>query len=156
MKTRAAAGQRGFTIVELMTVITILAVLAMAAAPGMQSLIASARARAAANDLIADLVLARSEAIKRNREVELSPAGGWTAGWMIRTVTTAELIGRRNPLGNEVKITRSPDSVTYDASGRLSGTTSTVRFELFDGNNTYRCITLDPSGQPSTKTRACP
>ncbi len=156
MQARAPTAQRGFTLIELMTVVSIMAVMALVAAPGMQSLIAGARARAATNDLISDLVLARSEAIKRNRDVELSPAGGWSAGWMVRTVATAELIGQRNPLGNDVRITRSPASVTYDAAGRLSGVTSTVRFELFDGNHTYRCITLDPSGQPSTKTKACP
>lgn len=147
---------RGFTLIELMTVIVILTVMVMVAAPGMQSLIASQRARAAANDLISDLLMARSEAVKRNRDVTLSPATAWMDGWVVKTVASAELIGRRNALGNGVQITRSPANITYDGAGRLSGVTSTVRFELFDGNSTYRCITVQPSGQPSTRTKACP
>jgi type IV fimbrial biogenesis protein FimT len=147
---------RGFTLIELMTVIVVLTLLTMAAAPGMQSMIASQRARAAANDLISDLLMARSEAVKRNKDVSLSPVAGWMDGWMVKTVATAELIGKRNAVGNGVQITRSPASITYDGAGRLSGVSSTVRFELFDGNSSYRCITVQPSGQPSTKTRACP
>jgi type IV fimbrial biogenesis protein FimT len=147
---------RGFTLIELMTVVVILTLLALVAAPGLQSLINGQRARTAAYDLISDLLLARSEAVKRNRDVVLAPVSEWSAGWLVRTVSSAELIGRRNPLGGGVQITRSPAQVTYDASGRLSGAIATVRFELFDGRGSYRCITIDPSGQPSTQTRACP
>lgn len=139
-----------------MTVIVILTILAAAAVPAMQSLVASQRARLVAQDLIADLMLARNEAVKRNKDVILSPAAGWTGGWIIQTVSDAELIRRRNPLGDAVQVSRSPASVTYDGAGRLSGVTATVRFELFDGNTTYRCITVDPSGQPSTRMKACP
>jgi type IV fimbrial biogenesis protein FimT len=156
MVTHMRRRARGFTLIELMTVIAVLTLLATAAAPGMQSLIASQRARAAANDLISDLLMARSEAVKRNKDVSLSPASGWADGWVVKTVATAELLGQRNRVGSGVTITRSPASLTYDGAGRLSGVTSTVRFELFDGNSTYRCITVQPSGQPSTKTKACP
>ena len=156
MHTQAWRRARGFTLIELMTVVVVLTLLAMAAAPGMQSLIASQRARAAANDLISDLLMARSEAVKRNKDVSLSPAPAWADGWVVKTVATAEVLGQRNRVGNGVTITRSPASLTYDGAGRLSGVTSTLRFELFDGNSTYRCITVQPSGQPSTKTKACP
>lgn len=148
---------RGFTLIELMTVIVILAVLTLAAAPGMRSLISSQRARAATNALVADLLMARSEAVKRNKGVSLSPAPAWADGWAVKTVeATSELLGQRGGVGGGVTITRSPTSLTYDSAGRLSGVTSTVRFEVFDGNSTYRCITVQPSGQPSTNTKACP
>ncbi|MEK9802387.1 MAG: GspH/FimT family pseudopilin [Curvibacter sp.] len=147
---------RGFTLIELMTVVVILTVLTLVAAPGLQSLISGQRARSAAHDLISDLILARSEAVKRNRDVVLAPVTEWSAGWRVQTASTAELIGQRNPVGGEVRITRSPAQVTYDASGRLSGAAATVRFEVFDGRQNYRCISIDPSGQPSTQTKACP
>jgi type IV fimbrial biogenesis protein FimT len=153
---KTPASQRGFTLVELMTVIVVLTVMATIAAPGMQSLIASQRARGAAQDLISDLMRARSEAVKRNKDVMLSPVVDWTGGWIVKTVVDAELIGQRNPVGGKIQMTRSPSSITYDGSGRLSGATSTVRFELFDGDSSYRCITVDPSGMPSTKIKACP
>lgn len=156
MHQRLARRSRGFTLIELMSIVAILSVLMMIAAPNMQSLIANQRARSAAYDLISDLSLARSEAVKRNLEVILSPQTAWAQGWTIKTGVAADMVAQRNPLGNGVTVTRSPASVTYDGSGRLSGITSTVRFELFDGINTYRCISLDPSGQPSTKVARCP
>jgi len=156
MVRQARRRSRGFSLIELMTVIVVLTVLISVAAPGMQSLIANQRARSAAYDLIADLAMARSEAVKRNKDVILSPAAGWAGGWTIKTSATNELIGQRSPLGQGVQVTKSPASVTYDGSGRLSAATATIRFELFDGTSRYRCISLDPSGQPSTKTSACP
>ena len=147
---------RGFTLIEMMTVITIMTLLVAIAVPNMRSLIANQRAQSAAYDLISDLALARSEAVKRNKDVALSPSSGWTEGWTIKTVGTGEVVGQRNPLGGGVQVTRSPSGVTYDGSGRLSGAVATVRFEVFDGYGSYRCITLDPSGQPSTKTKTCP
>lgn len=148
---------RGFTLIELMTVITVLALLSMAAVPGLQSIIAGQRARAATNDLVADLLMTRSEAVKRNKDVSLSrTTTDWVDGWAIQTVATSELISKRSAVGGGITITRSPASITYDGAGRLSGVSSTVRFELFDGHHTYRCITVQPSGQPSTKTKACP
>lgn len=156
MHSPARRRARGFTLIELMTVVVILTALTLAAAPGMRSLIAGQRARAATNALVADLLLARSEAIKRNKDVSLSPASAWADGWAVKTVETSELLGQRDGVGGGVTITRSPTSLTYDNAGRLSGVTSTVRFEVFDGNRTYRCITVQPSGQPSSNTKACP
>jgi type IV fimbrial biogenesis protein FimT len=147
---------QGFTLIELMVVVAVLTVLLTLAAPGMQAFIANQRARTAAYDLLADLTLARSEAIKRNAEVVLGPVGAWSGGWTVSTVSGGEAIGQRGSLGSGVQITRAPASVTYDGAGRLSGAAATVRFELFDGDSHYRCITLDPSGLPSTQTRACP
>jgi prepilin-type N-terminal cleavage/methylation domain-containing protein len=61
MKTR----NRGFTLLELMVVLVIAGVLLGIGVPGMRSFILNGRMTAAANDLMAALHLARSEAIKR-------------------------------------------------------------------------------------------
>lgn len=148
--------QRGFTLIELLTAVVVLSVLLMVAAPGLQSMLASQRARGAAHDLISDLVLARSEAVKRNKDVVIDPIEGWSGGWSVKMVASAEVISTRKSLGQGISMTRAPAGVTYDGSGRISGALAAVRFELFDGNTTYRCITVDPSGLPSTQTEACP
>lgn len=57
----------GFTLVELMITITVLAVLAAIAAPSFVSMLERQRLNAATENLFVDLQHARSEAIKRNK-----------------------------------------------------------------------------------------
>ncbi|MCB4361260.1 GspH/FimT family pseudopilin [Quatrionicoccus australiensis] len=72
----------GFSLVELMVTIAILAILAMMAAPSMQGQIASSRVTAATNDLLTTLAHARSEAVRRGITVTVTATGGdWKNGW---------------------------------------------------------------------------
>ena len=86
--------QRGFTMLELMVTISLAAIMAAIAAPGMMDLIRSNRLGTAARQLDADLVLARREAIKRNTRVLVCPVGSvagkcgsgttaWAQGWLV-------------------------------------------------------------------------
>jgi type IV fimbrial biogenesis protein FimT len=96
---------RGFTLVELLVVMTISAILIAAAVPSFQWLITTTRASNGTNDLIATFELARSEAIRRGVVVtvcrSLNPsalpaalacsnaagggyaAGDWASGWVM-------------------------------------------------------------------------
>src|SRR5215468_6280127 len=57
--------QRGFTVVELITVIALAAIFAALAGPPFRDFIIQQRIRNAAYDLMSDITYARSEAVKR-------------------------------------------------------------------------------------------
>lgn len=81
------------TLIELMIVISILAVLLMIGLPSFQRLITSTRLTGQINELVSDLSFARSEAGTRSRAVNLCIAASsttcstsgnnWAAGWII-------------------------------------------------------------------------
>lgn len=147
---------RGFTLIELMAAVAVLAIIMGLAAPAFRSLLEAQRMRAAAFDMMADLVLARSEALKRGTTVTLAPAAsGWSSGWSVTAGT--EVLSSKNTVGGGVSFTTSPASVTFDRNGRVSSSTNVVRFALRNSDaSRQRCISLDPSGRPKSTTTACP
>lgn len=148
--------QHGFTLLELIVTISVLSILVALAAPSFRQLLEAQRMRAASFDLVADLTLARSEAIKRGAAITLAPttAGDWSTGWTVRA--GAEEIGKKSPLGGGVTFAVAPNSIAFDRTGRVSSIT-TVRFGLQTSNALrQRCILLDPSGRPKSITTACP
>lgn len=63
------AKQRGFTLLELMFTIALLGTLLGLAAPSFRDFLRNSKLTASSNDLLADLNLARTEAIKRRESV---------------------------------------------------------------------------------------
>ena len=61
--------QAGFTMVELMIVIVVIAILSAIAVPNIISRLPNYRAKAAARDMISNFQKAKMEAVKRNRDV---------------------------------------------------------------------------------------
>jgi len=148
--------QRGFTLVELLTTVTVAAILLGVGVPAFQQLIAAQRMRSASYDLVSDLVLARSEALKRGMQVRMAPVtGGWGAGWVVQPVGGSEPLASHDTLGR-VQVLGAPASITFDLQGRVTGATTTVRIGLSDGSTRQRCISLDPSGRPRAVSTECP
>lgn len=69
---------------ELMAVIAIMGILAALAIPGFGYLAASTKVKGASTELYLALVRARSESVKRNRDVAvIADPGGWQDGWQV-------------------------------------------------------------------------
>jgi len=156
VRGRRALG--GFTLVELLVVMVVLAVGAVIAAPQLSQTLRIQRARAATTDLTSSLLLARSEAIKRRDQVRIAPQtpGDWTTGWRVAAATSGNQLDRKDPLGEGIEVARAPATIVYERTGRLS-TPGLVRVQVSDvGHGGPRCITIDPSGLPRSSLGSCP
>lgn len=81
MRTHSA--QRGMTLVELAVVMTIAAILYMQAAPMFSVWIGNTQTRTAAESVLNGMQLARGEAIRRNRLVQLVFTNGAATSWTV-------------------------------------------------------------------------
>jgi type IV fimbrial biogenesis protein FimT len=84
----AAPRFRGFTLIELMVSVSVMAVLLMVAVPNLAGFVRTSKLRAAQSELVAAMQLARSEATKRGVSVGLAataPVAGneFGAGWKV-------------------------------------------------------------------------
>jgi type IV fimbrial biogenesis protein FimT len=143
----------GFTLVEMMVVVAILAILAGVAAPSFTKTIASQRAKSAGVDIYLALVKARSEAVKRNAVVTLAPkSGGWQNGWQIANPANSADILEDHGAATNAAIT-GPTSVIYRPSGRLqAGSSVSMVVTVGSGSSaSSQCIAVELSGQPYTK-----
>lgn len=151
---------RGFTLPELMIVVTIMAILVAAGVPSFAEFIRSQRVKTASFDLFSSLVVARSEAISRNTSVTLTPTttANWANGWTVSYVdaTSGSTVTLRDQAAMPSLTITGPTNLVYRGSGRLSGT-ATPQFSLTASGATVvnRCINVDLSGRPVSKAAAC-
>ena len=153
----------GFTLVETMIVIAVAGILMAIALPNFTTWIASERVRGAANDLYAGLMMARSEAMKRNVQVDVSRTSGgladWSAGWSVKLA--AGTVFQTQDASSTVAISGpSTGTVSYSYTGRPVTASIDAEFILSSPNYPssevpyrYVCITL--SGMPNVKRCAC-
>lgn len=104
-QSRCHAIQEGFTLVEMLVVMAILAILVPVGISQLSAVSNSLKLTAAANSLVSHFHLARSEAIKRNGRVVLctsdgaagcAATGGWDQGWIVFHDANAN--GSREPV----------------------------------------------------------
>ncbi|MFC5697934.1 GspH/FimT family pseudopilin [Pseudomonas sp. GCM10022186] len=146
--------QQGFTLVELMVAIAVLAVLVGLAMPSFQRFTAEQRVKAATSDLAASLNYARSEAIMRKATVTVAPlTGGWEKGWSVQVGS----LNLRSDSQSGVVIPAAPTaSLQFDKTGRLDADAD--QFEICDsqGTATKRTLKVSFSGRVSvTKGGDC-
>ncbi|PVY56199.1 MULTISPECIES: GspH/FimT family pseudopilin [unclassified Simplicispira] len=117
--------QTGFTAIELMVVVSIIAILAALAAPSFTPLIERWRVRQAAENLTSTIYYARSEAIKRGGGVAIDASGGWSTGWKVthtQNSTTTDLQVNSAPTKTTLTQVNGKTVLYIDRWGMLSET----------------------------------
>ena len=148
--------QLGLTLLELLVVLAIASVLAGIAVPSFQQQIATSRLKSASSQLYLATIRARSEAVKRNTSISITPTSGdWINGWRIETGDGAT-IAIQAPLKG-VAFRRAPASVIFLISGRTRAgiTPPSFQIEAAYDSEIVRCLTIDASGRPYVRASTC-
>ena len=170
----------GFTLIELMIALSLIGILLALAAPSLQEAMMSIRITGHTNDLMGDLAVARSEAVKRNIPVVLcsstdgqacSAGASWNQGWIVypdvdasgaQNGTAEVALKTRGTLQGSPTLTlncvgSSDKSVTYKSTGMSTSPFSI--FTLCDSRTTAnggRTITINTTGRVISARGTCP
>lgn len=178
---RVTRREGGFTLTELMIVVVIVAVLISIAAPGFRSLLERNRLQSAASSLFTSLMLARSEALKRNQPVVVCKSNdgadcdntlNWEDGWIVWADANIK-VGKdpNDPLiavndglttGDTLRSLNGvfANSITYKVDGSASvsgGASASDTFVLCNADkdtSTGREIAVERTGRPRINTPA--
>lgn len=148
---------RGFTLLELMVTVAVLAILVTVGVPSFQTLIQNNRVTTQTNELVTALNAGRTEAVKRGRNVQVAVApatNGWSA--IVSVAGGGEVIRRvERPDSGVTLATAITVTVAFTATGAPD---SAVTFALQPKGCTgqqRRQVTLGVSGQITTSRQAC-
>lgn len=169
--------QRGFTLLEMMVTVGIVAILAAFAVPGMRTFIERNGVENNMNGFLGSINFARSEAIKRgmsvvmcrsaNADTSATPTcsasgGAWATGWIIFTDFNGNgsfsaasgdvLLRAQGSLAKNGEISQmSPGKLIFRPTGIASSGASGVNFNALSGdNNLQRAICVTPAGRAQT------
>jgi type II secretion system protein H len=113
----------GFTLTELLIVLIVAAIITSMALPKMFSFIRHLNARSATSQVVADLTMARTQAVREGRTVSLRVTGAGTyqltvdqGATVVRTVKTVSVRGGQR----DISLSPSTARVIFDSRGMLA------------------------------------
>lgn len=155
--------QKGFTLIELMITLAVLAIVLGIAAPSFSSMLQDNRASTLGSELQGALQFARSEAVKRRQSVVIcrSNAGGgdceegtdWSGGWLVRQASGQVIKVWDSAPG--LAIVGPNAGVTFLGSGMIGSASS---FSVKPGNcsgEQKRLIELSTTGAATLRKGGC-
>ncbi|MCK7574692.1 MAG: GspH/FimT family pseudopilin [Chromatiales bacterium] len=151
--------QRGFTLLEAMVTVAILAILVSIGVPSFRDMAERYRVTTVANDLLYYLQLARSEAVKRNRPAFLCPVNNnndcsgintdWRVGWHVTSkiddptdpsATLPVVIRVAQPF-NGLTLLESAARIEFSVVGSVVGTPTNFTVTV-DDKTRYVCLRI--------------
>ena len=112
---------RGFTLLELLVTLVVIAILASVAAPAYQQVRTSNQLAADVNSILVGLNYARVEAVKRRANVEFRVAAGGV-GWVYEVLPESggEPLLERGASGSRVALSASESLLVFNSRGRMA------------------------------------
>ncbi|SFK32163.1 GspH/FimT family pseudopilin [Lysobacter sp. cf310] len=173
--SRAPATSAGFSLMELLVVLTITAVLMGLALPSFIESLRANRLASTTNLTLATLAYARNEALRAKAGSTVCPRGAdgsscgkdWNAGLLVwtdddrdQTFDAAELRRTLEPSGDIAISAANVDRIAFDHQGRSTSTTPrSLRLQpdpCTPGQYQVRSISVGAIGQASVSKETCP
>lgn len=161
--------QKGFTLIELMVTIAVLAIIVGWAIPSMYSLINQNRLTATSNQMLGVINQARSEALRRADRVWVSPldSASWSSGIAIwrdadgdGNRSDSEIIRMVEGSSGPISVTGSASSLSTAPFG-FSGTGFAIEEQAYrvtlciDGKTNGQEIEINGGGQIRAQSAVC-
>lgn len=162
---------RGFTLMEMLITIAIVAILIGVALPSFRESMVRATVTQTGNDLVVDLNSARAEAVKRGLNTAVvAKLGSWSRGWEVRVDTNGngiftevgvdEVLRDHEAIDPLYQLLGAPrggggaTQVAYNGTGSVNG--GAYDFAICRPRNTNaqnRAVLVDANGTISTQRR---
>jgi type IV fimbrial biogenesis protein FimT len=134
----------GFTLIELLITIAVLGVLLSVGVPAFRVWMQNTQVRNAADAVLNGIQLARTEAVRRNLNVEF--ALGSSADWTVQQASPRTFIQSRvaeSGMTNKAQIDTQPGGASTVTFSPLGGVTNNI-----DGSSTLQQIDVTAPGSP--------
>lgn len=149
---------RGVTLVELLTVISIVGVLSAVAVPAFKSMTLNGHADRLSQELQLDITFARNAALSSAKTVKMTPKTSWYKGWEIKEgATMLREKGKDKDLAANGEISSSITELQFDNQGRAKltgGSKISIAVAGCTGNR-KREIHINSIGQIIVVNQSC-
>lgn len=172
----SGGSSRGFSLIELLVAVAILAILMGIGVPAMSVFIEEARTSSAASELVTDMSVLRSTAVKLNCDVSMTPktvagTASWKNGWQITYKSASSTSAICDSAGTNIVVVKDHEAIA--ASLNFDGTSTAFsmgydarvneatppNIRIYPSTSSgakvrMRCVSMSPSGKPTLKVDA--